>query len=96
MARYLKSLNTGVVLPYVQAALLSPGVREMTAEECAEYEASIGKAPQPAQAAKKKKRKKPAEEKAEKTQVAKGKTVTRDISEGEPDAAAVLEALKVD
>jgi len=93
MARYLKSLNTGVVLPYVEAALLSPGVREMTAEECAEYEASIGKTPQPAKAAKKKKRKKPAEEKAE---VAKGKTVTRDISEGEPDAAEVLEALKVD
>lgn len=91
MARYLKSLETGVVLPYVQAALLSPGVREMSPEECAEYEASLGKTPKPQQV-QKKKRKQP----AEKVKVAKGATVTRDISEGEPSAADVLEALKVD
>jgi hypothetical protein len=88
MARYLKSLNTGVVLPYVEAALLSPGVREMTAEECAEYDASLGKKSSTAPAAKKKVRKK--------KQAAKTGVATQDISEGEPSAEEVLKALEDD
>lgn len=43
MARYLKSLVTGVVLPYVEASLKSADLRKMSAEECAEYEASMNK-----------------------------------------------------
>lgn len=43
MAQYLKSLATGVVLPYVEASLKSADVRKMSAEECAEYEASMSK-----------------------------------------------------
>jgi hypothetical protein len=88
-ARYLKSLETGVVLPYVQAALLSPGVREMSAEECEEYEASIGKTPVVKKAPKKKAAK-------VETAVAKGEVVTKDISEGEPTADEVLKALETD
>ena len=88
-ARYLKSLSTGVVLPYVEAALLSPGVREMTADECAEYEASIGKKPA-AQPVRKKKAPKPAAEPV------KGEVTTRDISEGEPSAEEVLKAIESD
>ena len=41
-SRYLKSLATGVVLPYNEAALKSAGIRLMEPAECAEYEASIG------------------------------------------------------
>ena len=41
MAQYLKSLVTGVVLPYVEASLKSADIRKMSAEECAEYEAGI-------------------------------------------------------
>jgi len=88
MARYLKSLTTGVVLPYVEAALLNKNIREMTPEECAEYEASIGKKPA-AQPAPKKAPKPPAEP-------AKGEVVTRDISEGEPTAEEVLKAIEAD
>lgn len=42
MAQYLKSLVTGVVLPYVEQSLKSADVRLMEPAECAEYEASIG------------------------------------------------------
>lgn len=89
MARYLKSLTTGVVLPYVEASLLNKNIREMTPEECAEYEKSIGKKPA-AQPAPKKKASKPA------AQPAKGEVVTRDISEGEPTADEVLKAIETD
>lgn len=41
MARFLKSLVTGVVLPYNEAALKSADIRKMSAEECEEYEASM-------------------------------------------------------
>ena len=43
MARYLKSLATGVVLPYVEASLKSADVRLMDPEECAEYEAGLNR-----------------------------------------------------
>lgn len=91
--RLLKSLSTGVVLPYVEAALKGENVRELTPAEVAEYMASIGKADAPAPA--------PVvepepvfEEPA--PEIAKGVTVTRDYSEGEPNAAEVLKALEVD
>lgn len=45
MARYLKSLQTGVVLPYSEALAKSADVAAMTAAECAEYEASMGVTP---------------------------------------------------
>ena len=48
MARYLKSLVTGVVLPYVEASLKSADIRLMDPRECAEYEASVGKTSEPA------------------------------------------------
>ncbi len=41
-ARYLKSLTTGVVLPYSEAALKTADIRLMEPSECAEYEASLG------------------------------------------------------
>jgi hypothetical protein len=43
MARYLKSLVTGVVLPYVPASLKSADIRLMDPAECAEYEATLNK-----------------------------------------------------
>lgn len=45
MARYLKSLQTGVVLPYSEALAKSADVAPMTAAECAEYEVSMGVTP---------------------------------------------------
>jgi hypothetical protein len=98
--KYLKSLITGVVLPYVEASLLSKNVRVMTPEECAEYEASLpggvktpAAAPEPT----------PAPEpvavaaiETPPTEVKKGVTVTRDISEGEPNVDEVIAALEVD
>lgn len=45
MAQYLKSLITGVVLPYNVAALKSADIRLMDPAECAEYEASMGVGP---------------------------------------------------
>lgn len=90
--RLLKSLSTGVVLPYVEATLLSQEVREMTPAEVDEYMATItGKkvaAPAPVIESQ------PAEKPA--AQVARGVTVTRDYSEGEPSAAEVLKALETD
>jgi hypothetical protein len=43
MAQYLKSLVTGVVLPYVPASLKCADIRLMDPAECAEYEASLNK-----------------------------------------------------
>ena len=40
-AKYLKSLTTGVVLPYVEAALKSAEIRLMEPAECAEYEKTL-------------------------------------------------------
>lgn len=45
MGQYLKSLITGVVLPYNVAALKSADIRLMDPAECAEYEASMGVGP---------------------------------------------------
>lgn len=94
MARYLVSLNTGVVLPYVPATMKSPGARELTAEEAATYEESVKKktvAPidvtPPA-----------AEPKlvVSEPEPVVAEVVTQDFSEGEPDVEAVLGALEVD
>ena len=41
-SKYLKSLVTGVVLPYNEAALKSADIRLMEPAECKEYEASVG------------------------------------------------------
>ena len=41
-SKYLKSLVTGVVLPYSEAALKSADIRLMEPAECEEYEASVG------------------------------------------------------
>ena len=90
MARYLKSLSTGVILPYVAASLKSPGVREATSEEATEYEASLGIVNTAKPASKPKAKAKV----SKKTR--KKKVVTQDISEGEPDPDEVLAALKVD
>jgi hypothetical protein len=40
-AKYLKSLVTGVVLPYNEPALKSADIRLMEPAECEEYEASL-------------------------------------------------------
>lgn len=45
MTRYLKSLQTGVVLPYSEALAKSADVAPMTEAECVEYEVSMGVAP---------------------------------------------------
>ena len=97
MARFLVSLNTGVVLPFCEAALKSPGVRETTSEESAAYEASVKAnvkvepmdvTPVPAE---------PLIEVAEpEVEVEAVSVVTQDISEGEPDVEAVLGALETD
>lgn len=92
-ARYLKSLSTGVVLPYVEATLLNAKVREMTPAECEEYEASIGVSNSPPPAPEPVAEPEPV---AAPAAVEKGVTVTRDISEGEPDVDAVIAALEVD
>lgn len=97
MSRFLVSLNTGVVLPFCEAALKSPGVRELSPEEATAYLASV-------------KRKtvapldvtpvavEPLFEVAPEPEVeVEAVTVmTQDISEGEPDVEAVLGALEVD
>lgn len=90
MARYLRSTTTGVVLPYNEQLLRRVNVEALTVEECAEYEASLNKVPVTAKAkpkAKPKAKAKPAEQPA---------VLTADISEGEPDAASVLESLGID
>jgi hypothetical protein len=43
MAQYLKSLVTGVVLPYNEAALKSADIRLLDPQECAEYEATLNR-----------------------------------------------------
>ena len=43
MAQYLKSLVTGVVLPYVPASLKCADIRLMDPTECAEYEATLNR-----------------------------------------------------
>lgn len=95
MARYLKSLTTGVVLPYVEASLKNADVREMSAEECAEYEASIGKTPEPEIVPVVEPSPEP-EPEPEPAEIETGTVVTHDFEEGEPDAEAVLKALEVD
>lgn len=94
MARFLVSLNTGVVLPFCEAALKSPGVRELSSEEAAAYLASVEQkkvepmdlTPTPAEPL----IDVPAPE-PEKVEV-----VTQDFADGEPDVEAVLGALEVD
>lgn len=94
MARFLVSLNTGVVLPWCEASLKSPGVRELSSEEAAAYLASVEQkkvepmdlTPEPAEPIIDVPPPKP-----EKVEV-----VTQDFSEGEPDIDEVLGALEVD
>lgn len=90
--RLLKSLQTGVVLPFSKAALDNANVREMTAAEVTEYMDAItgNKAAAPAPVVEEA----PAESSA--PPIARGVTVTRDFSEGEPSAAEVLKALETD
>lgn len=96
MARYLVSLNTGVVLPFNENALKSPGVREVTPAEAAAYEASVkakkvapmDMTPEPVE---------PLIEVPEPEPVVEAvAVVTQDITEGEPDVEAVLGALEAD
>ena len=47
MAQYLKSLVTGVVLPYNEPALKCADIRLMEPAECEEYEASLGSTADP-------------------------------------------------
>jgi hypothetical protein len=98
MGRYLVSLNTGVVLPYSEAALKSPGVRMLSADEAAQYEDGL----------KTKKKFEPMDvtsqsaaplltpEPEPKPEPVVAEVVTQDISEGEPDIDAVLGALEAD
>ena len=96
MARYLVSLNTGVVLPYNEAALKSPGVRETTSEESAAYEAAVATrsvkpidvVPPPAEPLIDTPKPEPVVKEVE--------VVTQDFAEGEPDIDAVLGALEAD
>lgn len=96
MARYLVSLTTGVVLPYVPAALKSPNVRELSADEAAQYEDGLKTkkkfepmdvAPQAAA---------PLLTPEPEPEPVVAEVVTQDISEGEPDIDAVLGALEAD
>ena len=92
MAQYLKSLITGVVLPYVEASLKSADIRKMSASECEEYEASMNvkrKLPlkQPKKVIKKKKVVAPVVE----PEV--GETLIGDF---DPEVEGVLGALEVD
>jgi ATP-dependent RNA circularization protein (DNA/RNA ligase family) len=91
--RLLKSLNTGVVLPFSEAALLTPNVREMTQNEVNEYLASIGKAPSAPVVEVVEEVEEPEETV---TNVEMGVTVTQDFSEGEPDVSEVLKALETE
>lgn len=99
MGRYLVSLNTGVVLPYIEASLKSPGVRELTPEEAATYEASL----------KAKQKTEPMDMTPEaaaplievpdpepEVEVEAVTVVTQDFADGEPEVEAVLGALEVD
>ena len=97
MARFLVSTNTGVVLPYNEAALKSPGVRLLSSDEEAAYLASIKSkekiepmdlTPEPAEPL--------IEVPAPVVEVAPVSVVTQDIEDGEPDVEAVLGALEVD
>lgn len=90
--RLLKSLSTGVVIPYTPAALKHSNVREMTAAEVQEYLASMNveapaveAEPEPV-----------VEAEPEPVVVETGKVVTQDFEDGEPDADEVLAALEVD
>lgn len=98
MARYLVSLNTGVVLPYIEASLKSPGVRELTSEEAATYEASVKSRTVKlmditpvAQAAAA-----PILNVAPASKPVSVEVVTQDFADGEPDVEAVLGALGVE
>lgn len=98
MGSYLVSLKTGVVLPYCAASLKSPGVRELTSEEAAAYEASVQEravtpmdvTPEPAEPL----IDVPALE--PEVEVEAVTVVTQDFADGEPDVEAVLGALEVD
>lgn len=92
MARYLKSLTTGVILPYVEAALKNADVVVCTAEEAAAYETSVGAKPSPPEP------EAPVVEEVEveEVEVKVGAVVTQDFEDGEPDADEVLEALRIE
>lgn len=97
--RLLKSLSTGVVVPYTPAALKHSNVREMTAAEVQEYLASMNveapaveAEPEPVVEAEPE----PVVEAEPEPVVETGKVVTRDYEDGEPDADEVLAALEVD
>jgi len=62
--KYLKSLTTGVVLPFNEPALKSADIRLMEPAECEEYEASLGINAAPAPKPAKKRSKKKATKKA--------------------------------
>ncbi len=112
MARYLRSQTTGVVLPYNEKLLKRANVELMTPEECSQYEAGLKPrpvstvvetvttvvetittpepTPEPV-----------VEELTEDEVVAKQPVVepaieVSDISEGEPTAAELLDALGLD
>lgn len=80
--KYLKSLVTGVVLPYNEPALKCADLRLMEPAECEEYEASLKPASAPKPVAKKKAKKK-----------AKVKAKAKDTSD---DIDKVVAALEVD
>lgn len=84
--KYLISLTTGVVLPFCHAALKSSAIREATAEEAANYEATLKK-PVKAPKAKAKRKAKPK---------AREGVVTQDFKDGEPNADEIFEALRVE
>ena len=102
MARYLKSLVTGVVLPYNTAALKSADVRQMSASECAEYEASIGKTSAPAPDAVEVTTTPVVEEPVVEEPVVEEPVVTEPevgehiVEDFDPDVAGVLGALEVE
>jgi hypothetical protein len=96
MARYLKSLVTGVVLPYNTATLKSADVRQMSASECVEYEESMGLVSAPVVEEPVVEEPVVEEPVVEEPVIEEPVVEIQDHSEGEPEIEAVLGALEAE
>ena len=112
MAQYLRSQTTGVVLPYNEKLLSRPNIELMTSDECNTYDSEVrarlaakakpATAPQPPPAPELKletgepKPEPTPDEVVSEQPVVEPAIEVSDISDGEPSAAELLDALELD